>query len=144
MVTREKRKSVLLILCIAMLLLGVVLSVGADNEPFGFMKVSSPEDAAEFLMKLGWECDLGSSSVQETTIPEQFDETFIGYNAIQLKQGCDLTKYAGKDVVIFTVPLTNYSNSAENVLATLIIYRNTVIGGDIHSAEMDGFMHTLQ
>lgn len=144
MVKQEKRKYMAYVIIAAAVLCGVVLGVGASDEPFGFMKVSSPADAAAFLIELGWECDQSGISVQESVLPAQFDETFIGYNAIQLEQGCDLTKYAGKTVTIVTAPITNYSQTEENVFATLIIYRSTVIGGDIHSAEMNGFMHTLR
>lgn len=144
MVRKEKHKAVLFVIFIAVILTVIVIAAAKDEEPFGFMRVNSPEDAAEFLSELGWECDLSSASVQETTIPEQFDDTFISYNSIQIEQGCDLTHYAGKVVTVFTVPITNYAESDDHVLATLIIYRSTVVGGDIHSAEMNGFMHTLR
>ena len=142
MVIQKKHKAVFIVLCIAVILIFVVLAASKD-EPFAFMKVSGAEDAQQFLSELGWECDLTNASISETTLPTTFDDTFISYNSIQLQQGCDLTKYAGKTVTIFTVPITNYTQSTDHVLATLIIYRKTVIGGDIHSAAMDGFMHTL-
>ena len=81
---------------------------------------------------------------QTTVLPEQFDDTFIAYNAIQLKQNCDLTKFAGKNVTVYTVPITNYTETTDTVLATVIVYKGKVIGGDLHAAAMDGFMLPLK
>lgn len=40
--------------------------------------------------------------------------------------------------------MTNYEGSTDTVLAQLFVYRNRVIGGDIHATAMDGFMHGLR
>ena len=62
------------------------------------------------------------------------------YNNIQLHQGLDLTKYSGKEVSRYTYKVTNYPDYSGDVKANIIVYRNRVIGGDICSADVDGFI----
>ena len=46
--------------------------------------------------------------------------------------------------IAYTYRVTNYECSTDTVLAQLFVYRNRVIGGDIHATAMDGFMHGLR
>ena len=45
---------------------------------------------------------------------------------------------------VYTYRVTNYAGTSDTVLAQLFVYRNRVIGGDIHATAMDGFMHGLR
>ena len=137
-----KQKGVVLIVFFSLLLTGIVLAASAPPAPLGSAHVRSIAEAEAFLNALGWECDLQQAEMKVSTLPTEFDDTFIAYNSIQLKQSCDLSKYAGKEITVYNIPITNYE-STENVWATLIVFRSTVIGGDIHSATMDGFMEPL-
>lgn len=139
----SKKKSVILILCLgAFLIITVLFAAPADN-PFTEYQIKSPEDIAVFLSDLGWECEIQGITMQTSLLPEQFDKVLSDYNTLQLQQGCDLTKYAGKEITIYTVPVMNYSDTTENIYATIMVHKGRVIGGDIHSAELNGFMHTL-
>ena len=51
--------------------------------------------------------------------------------------------YAGETCTAYTYRVMNYEGSTDTVLAQLFVYRNRVIGGDIHATAMDGFMHGL-
>ena len=141
---KTRQKSAIYIVTLAILLIILVLTVGTEQDGISLIKIKNSEDLSEFLSSLGWECNLTELTTQETTLPQQFDDTFIAYNAIQLKQNCDLTKYAGKTVTVYIVPITNYTGSTDPVLATVLVYKGKVIGGDLHSATMDGFMHGLR
>ncbi len=141
---KERRKGALYIVILSVVLVGLVLAAGTEPNGFDSAKIKNSEDVSIFLSSLGWECDIANLTEQKAQLPEQFDETFIAYNAIQLKQNCDLTPYAGKTVIVYTVPLTNYTDTSDTVLATVIVYKGRVIGGDIHAAAMDGFMHGLK
>ena len=141
MVLTERRKAAVFIILLAMLLTAIVLSAGATPSPFAQTKIKDPTDISEFLGSFDWTCDLTALTEQKTVLPQQFDDTFIAYNAIQLQQGCDLSRYAGKEATVYTLPITNYPDYTGNVLATVLVYRGRIIGGDIHAAAMDGFMH---
>ena len=128
---------------IIFLLFTVLFAMKSAAAPISSQKVNTLADAAEFLATLGWETSADLGQVQNTTLPEHFDAVYTDYNTLQKTQGCDLTKYAGKEIVIFTLPILNYPNASSDVYATTLTYNGNIIGGDIHSAELNGFMHTL-
>ena len=116
---------------------GATVSVSYD-------KVKSADDAAKFLAQFGWVVDAGSAEVQEVTIPAQFDKVFAGYNELQKSQGLDLSKYKKKAVTRYTFSVTNYDGYEGAVYANVLVYRGRVIGGDICSADVNGFIHGFE
>lgn len=138
-----RKTAICIVLVIAAVLCLMVVIRGIDrNAARG--KVSDIDSAAEYLLALGWEVDKGSCQMQETALPEYFDSTFAAYNKLQIEQGFDLEKFSGKAIIVYTFRVTNYPNTDGDVLACLMTCKNRVIGGDIHSAELGGFMHALQ
>ena len=113
---------------------GVTVSVRYD-------KVKTADDASSFLSQFGWIVDAGSAETKEVTIPAQFDKVFAGYNEMQKSQGLDLSKYKKKDVTRYTFTVTNYKDYEGSVYANVLTYRGRVIGGDICSADVNGFIH---
>lgn len=114
-----------------------------------YEKVKSADDAAGFLSQFGWVVDAGSAEVAEVTIPAEFDKIFAGYNEMQKSQGLDLSKYKKKEITRYTFRVTNYQTAEGKpydgvVYANVLVYRNRVIGGDICSANVDGFIHGFQ
>ena len=116
---------------------GVTVSIRYD-------KVKSADDAAAFLSQFGWVVDAGSAETQEVTIPAQFDKVFAGYNELQKSQGLDLSKYKKKAVTRYTFSVTNYDGYEGTVYANVLVYRGRVIGGDICSADVNGFIHGFE
>ena len=116
---------------------GVTVSVRYD-------KVKTADDAASFLSQFGWIVDAGSAETQTVTIPAQFDKVFAGYNEMQKSQGLDLSKYKKKDVTRYTFAVTNYDDYDGVVYANVLTYRGRVIGGDICSADVSGFIHGFE
>lgn len=104
-------------------------------------KVKSADDAANFLGQFGWIADAGSVERADVTIPAEFDKVFAGYNEMQKAQGLDLSKYKKKDVIRYTFRVTNYEGYEGTVYANVLVYRNRVIGGDVCSADVSGFIH---
>lgn len=139
----SRKGAVCIVLAIAaVLLLMVVISSIDRNAAYG--KVRDAEEAAAYLAELGWEVDVSTAQVQTTILPEYFDTTFDTYNELQKEQGFDLMEQAGKEITVYTFQVMNYPNTTDEVLATLMTCKNKVVGGDIHSAALDGFMHALQ
>ena len=81
---------------------------------------------------------------KEPIIPEQFDETYSQYLELQASQGFDLTDYCGKRVKRYTYEITNYPTGESGIQAGLLVYKSTVIGGDVLSAQLGGFIHGLE
>jgi hypothetical protein len=116
-------------------------TVGAVERQRGdFKNVKSNDDRVEFLESYGWEIDPNAVEITEVTIPSEFNEVYSEYNSIQETEGLNLEKYSGKSVKRYTYTVKNYG-AETTVLATLLIYKNRVIGGDISSADPNGFSH---
>lgn len=118
-----------------------VLNDGGINR-----RASNEQERVAFLSQFGWRINEEPSAVEEIVIPAEFDETYQQYNQLQLSQGFDLTKYAGKTAKKWTYKVENYPGySAENncIRANLIVYEGAVIGGDVSSTEQGGFMQTF-
>ena len=97
-----------------------------------------------FLFSLGWKIDRESEEYRTVSLPSQFDNVMADYNALQKSQGYDLEKYCGKTCDQYTYRVTNYADGREDVFATIYIYNREIVGGDIHTASSDGFMHGIK
>ena len=117
---------------------------GSTATVYRYDKVKSADDAANFLGQFGWTVDAGSAETASVTIPAEFDKVFAGYNEMQKAQGLDLSKYKKKNVTRYTFTVTNYKDYDGTVYANVLVYRNRVIGGDICSADVSGFIHGFE
>ena len=117
---------------------------GSSAAVYQYDKVKSADDAARFLSQFGWTVDAGSAETAGVTIPAEFDKVFAGYNEMQKAQGLDLSKYKKKAVTRYTFTVTNYKDYDGTVYANVLVYRGRVIGGDICSADVTGFIHGFE
>ena len=92
---------------------------------------SSNEERVKFLTDLGWEVTNTPKESGQVQIPSQSSEVYDRYNALQKSQGYDLTQYGGKTVTRYVYEIQNYPSATEPVYATLLVYRDKIIGGDI-------------
>lgn len=107
-------------------------------------KAGDNAERLAFISQFGWDVPDEPLEVREVKIPEEFDDTYEKYNAIQLAQGLDLSEYCGKRVKRWTYVINNYPDMPENdgtVRINMLVYKNSVIGGDVCSIKLDGFMH---
>lgn len=136
-----------LVLCGAAALAGAALSTrGVDAvspAPASPKGIKDNEDRVAYLESYGWEVSPDPAAVEELLIPEEFDETYDQYLALQSSQGFDLTKYKGKRVKRYTYEILNYPSGESGVQAGLLIYKNTVVGGEVLSSDLNGFIHGL-
>ena len=123
---------------------GYIEASAAPSSEINYSKIKNNEDRFAFLKQFGWECSADAIESEEVTIPSQFDKIFGGYNEIQKRQGLDLTKYKGKTMMRYTYEITNYPNYEGKVMANILVYRGRVVGGDICSADMNGFIHGFE
>lgn len=97
----------------------------------------------EYLHGFGWTVDETPVVEMEVQIPKEFDSAYQSYNAIQLQQGLDLTRYCGKRAMLYTYKVTDYPTKEADVTASLLLYKNRVIAADISSSNAEGFTHGL-
>lgn len=98
-------------------------------------------DHIDFLSAYGYNVVDKPIQIQEIIIPQQFSAEYEEYNNYQKLSGFDLSGYKGKRVKKYTYKVTDYKDSADEVVANLYIYNNNVIGGDISSTTLGGFVH---
>ena len=106
--------------------------------------VKSNEDRVAYLEGYGWPALEEPLATEELLIPEEMDESYDDYLALQTSQGFDLEQYAGKRVKRYTYEITNYPTGESGIQAGLLVYKSTVIGGDVLSAQLGGFIHGLE
>ncbi len=138
-----------LVLLVAFVPAYVPVSLFDAEETVSYDHISTPEARAAFLAAFGWEVDAENEEVCEVTVPARFDAVYEGYNALQRGQGLNLERYRGKKVMRYTYPVTNFAAASGedydgDVLATILVYKNRVIAGDICSADVNGFLHGLR
>lgn len=102
------------------------------------------EDRMAFLASLGWEADPETEQMNKVTIPGCSEGAMADYSALLRKGGYDLSDFEGKSVDQYQYQLKNYPGCEQTVWVTLYVCRGRVIGGDIHTASIDGFMHELR
>ncbi len=125
------------VLTFTLTLSGRAVAVSAEVK-----NVKTNDDRLAYLNGLGWQVSSQPIATEELLIPEEFDDSYQGYLALQAGQGFDLTQYKGKRVKRYTYQLTNYPTQAEPVQIALLIYKNKVIGGQIQSSS-GSFLHGL-
>ena len=115
----------------AVVLALILLFGGTDTAQTGAPSLSANEGRVQFLKDLGWDVTATPKESSQVKIPEAASEVFDRYNTLQKSQGYDLSQYAGKKVMRYVYSVTNYPGATAPVYATLLIYKNQVIGGDI-------------
>ena len=107
------------------------------------LKASTHEDRMSFVSQFGWEVEEEPIEIKEIIIPTEFDDTYNAYNQIQKEQGFDLLEYAGERAKRWTYIVKNYEGyeNKESIHINILVYDGIVIGGDVCSVELDGFMH---
>ncbi len=107
---------------------------------------NSASDIAEimkFISDFGWEVSQEPDDVREIVIPAEFDEVYEKYNELQLSQGYDLSAFAGEKVKKWCFTIKNYKGyeNSDFIKINILVANNQVIGGDVCSVRLDGFMH---
>lgn len=110
----------------------------------GYSGVKSLDDRLTFMRSFGWEVDPSSEQSDKVLIPEKFDAVYQNYNKIQIDQGLDLRFLVGREVRRYSYDVKNHPSGEPNVRITLLVYKDKVVGGDVASPALDGFMHGFE
>ena len=112
----------------------------------GSYTLENEQQRQEFLKEMGWEVGAEFDECKQILIPEEFNEVYNCYNDLQKQQGFDLSAYKGKSCDVYTYKVKNYKGHEDkgDVNCNLMICDNKLIGGDVSSTELDGFMQGLK
>ena len=138
----DKRKLLIAAAAILAAIAGLIFLGGSETAPTANVSTAPAADTndarVKFLTDFGWEVNNSPTESGQVRIPEQQTEVFSRYNALQKSQGYDLSQYVGKAVMRYVYKVNNYPNATEPVYATLLVYKNKVIGGDITDTAAKG------
>ena len=125
---------------VAALIVSGILLLGGDQETTatGAPAVSNNDQRVQFLKDFGWEVTTSPAETSQVKIPEESSQVFDRYNNLQKSQGYDLSQFAGKKVMRYVYKVNNYPGATEPVYATLLVYKNKIIGGDVTDTAAKG------
>ena len=126
------KKTLLALAAAVALIVGIIFLFGGnDAAPTAGDAVSGNDARVQFLKNYGWEVAQSPVESGQVRIPEKSTAVYDRYNALQKTQGFDLSQYAGKIVMRYVYKINNFPGATEPVYATLLVYKNEVIGGDV-------------
>ena len=133
------KKIILGLAAAAALILALILLLGRNGSAQTAAPAPSANDGrVKFLTDFGWDITTSPVESGRVRIPEQSGEVFDRYNTLQKGQGYDLSQYAGKTVMRYVYKINNYPGATEPVYATLLVYKNQIIGGDVTDTAAKG------
>lgn len=142
MTARVNKTAIFLGLGVIIVTIGLIVALfgGTSAEPTAATSPTADTNDArvKFLADLGWEVTASPTESMQVRIPKETTEVFDRYNQLQKSQGYDLSKFAGKTVMRYVYRVNNYPGSTEPVYATLLVYRDQIIGGDITDSAPGG------
>ena len=128
-------------------IVALVLLLGNNSDdaaPTAASTVSGNDARVQFLKDFGWDVTTSPTESTQVKIPDSNSEVFERYNSLQKSQGYDLSKYAGKSVMRYVYKINNFPGATEPVYATLLVYKNQIIGGDITDTSARGVIQGFQ
>ncbi|MBR4863541.1 MAG: DUF4830 domain-containing protein [Oscillospiraceae bacterium] len=138
------KKILLSLVALAGVILAAVMLFGNSDEPTSAAAVSTNDSRVQFLKDFGWEVSSSPVESSQVRIPETQSEVFSRYNDLQKSQGYDLSQFAGKAAMRYVYKVNNFPEATEPVYATVLVYKNQVIGGDITDTAAKGVIQGFQ
>ena len=134
------KKILLILAAIAAALLMLILLLGDSPETTqtAAPALSGNDARVKFLQDFGWDVTTSPKESGQVKIPEETTEVFDRYNTLQKSQGYDLSRYAGKKVMRYVYQINNYPGASAPVYATVLMHKDSVIGGDITDTSAGG------
>lgn len=138
----NKRIAIIFVTIVAAAMLVIFLRLKFLSKPReSSIQCSTQSEVREYLLSFGLE--LGDCSVDDITVPFDFNDVYKNYNKIQISQGFNLANYKGKQLNRFTFSLQNHPHG-DKVFAEVLIYEKQIVGADIYSTDLEGFMAPLK
>ena len=106
-----------------------------DNK-IKFDGIKGEEDVRQFATNLGYVLEEAPLEQYEVKLPSKMDAVLEKYNDLQKSQGFNLAKYKNKTVNRYTYIVKELPDSQplpkEDVLLTIIVYKDKIVGGDLY------------
>ena len=146
----DKKKAVFAVIMAALVIIGIIMLIGAHDQRQNFadtgalvqstVNIKNEKNRVTWLRQQGWEVESPALSEDSVVIPRTFSTVFETYNELQKEQGFDLSRYCGTEVKMYTYKVTNSEFAGDEVVAQMYVSNGEIIGGDVHSTALDGFI----
>lgn len=134
------KKRIIAVVVLVALAVGTFFLIPREPEQAVYPGMTNEERIA-FLQSFSWTVEEEPADMREVVIPAVFNDVYTAYNAMQNAQGFDLKPYAGEKCTQYRYIITNYPDYSDTVYATLLVFEDRIIGGDVSADAADGFMH---
>ena len=140
------KKVLIALAAVAGLIIALVLTLGSGKsaDPAAVTTMSDNGSRVQFLKEQGWDVTTSPKESSQVRIPKEMSPVYERYNELQKSQGYDLSRFAGKTVMRYVYQVNNYPGASEPVYATLLGYKNQIIGGDITNTALQGSVQGLK
>lgn len=144
----SKRKILTAVLIAAAVICALIVIIAVSSDGKG-KAAAAPDmrnnsDRVSYLNSLGWIVEETPLESRTVVIPRSFEGIYADYIALQREQGFPLEDYGGMEATRYTYRIKNWQDSSKEVVADILVYGMSVIGGDIQCPAADGFMTTLK
>lgn len=144
-----KKILIALVAVAAVVLLLILLLGGGSDDPSApavstNSAMSSNESRVAFLESFGWKVSTSPVESGQVKIPKEENDVFRRYNQLQKSQGYDLSQFAGKTVLRYVYKVNNFPGATDPVYATILVYKDQVIGGDVTDTGAKGVIQGFQ
>ncbi|MBE6799448.1 MAG: DUF4830 domain-containing protein [Ruminococcaceae bacterium] len=141
----KKRVLFAWLLCLAVVLAAVVFRFEkGSSQATGNVSVTDSFSVADYVASFGVLTDAESLVIDEVIIPNEFNEVYESYNAVQKQQGFNLEEYKGCTLIRYTLKVNNYSDKSKEVFVEVMTYKQKVVAADIYCTDADGFIMALK
>ena len=140
------KKILMLLSAAAALILAAILLLGGGDPAAPTSAPSMAENAhrVDFLRDMGWQVKDEPVQAGKVKMPRQTSAVYERYNNLQKSQGYDLSDYAGKKAMRYVYEVTNYPGAGDPVFATILVFQDRIIGGDVTDTGKGGKIQGLR
>ena len=139
-----KKILIALVAVVGLIIALVSLLGGKDANTDAVTTMSDNDSRVKFLESQGWQVTTSPKEASQVKIPTEQTPAYSRYNDLQKSQGYDLSKYAGKTVMRYVYEVQTDSEAQHPVYATLLVYKNQIIGGDVTDTAVKGAVQGLK
>lgn len=132
-----------LLICLFCVFL-IILILQYDTYSEAVSGASEEEYVLKFLADNGiFVCD--DFIVENIVLSRSNEKVFSDYNSIQKENGFDMEPFIGKEVRRYTFEVNNNPYTSEEVFCAVVFtFNGEIIGADIHSPSVNGFIQGVK
>ena len=119
----------------------VTVNGTAVESGVGMDGIRGEEDVLRVLTSLGYATEPTPVEKVQVKLPKKFDAVYEAYNAVQLAEGFNLAKYAGKTLTRYTYRVTKLPDGSvpqNELLCSVLVCKKRIVGGDLYDKGGDG------